>query len=123
MFGLLILTGVSLSVPRIADSAIQEGTGSEGTLALVGARIYVSPFQNAIDNGVVVIRDGKIAAVGHRGKVHIAQGTGMLDCSGMFITAGFQNSHVHFTEPKWENAAQSPADQLASQLRDMFTRY
>lgn len=123
MFGSVVVAVILSSAPQTATSAIQESTYNETTLALVGGRVYVSPFENAIENGVVLIQDGKIAAVGRRGKVHIPQGTGQLDCSGMFIMAGFQNSHVHFTEAKWDNAAQLPADQLASQLKDMFTRY
>lgn len=122
-FGTIISAAILWSTPHEASSRLQEATSSSAQLALVGARIYVSPFQNAIENGVILIRDGKIAAAGSRRHVPIPQGTGILDCSGMFITAGFQNSHVHFTETKWENAAQLPADQLTSQLRDMFTRY
>lgn len=89
----------------------------------MGARVYVSPFQEPIKDGVVIIQDGKIVAVGRKGHVKIAEGTGMLDCTGMFIMAGFQNSHVHFTEPKWNNAAQLPAGQLTSQLQGMFSQY
>ena len=43
--------------------------------------------------------------------------------AGTTITAGFWNSHVHFTESKWENAASQPAGQLEAQLRAMLTRY
>jgi imidazolonepropionase-like amidohydrolase len=39
------------------------------------------------------------------------------------ITAAFQNSHVHFTEPKWTDAAKQPAEKLTTQLSDMFVRY
>lgn len=36
--------------------------------------------------------------------------------------AGFQNSHVHFTEPKWEDAATLPASRLSADLARMLTR-
>ena len=101
---------------------LQEPTGGP-VVALVGAKVYVAPFQKAIGNGVVVIQNGKILAVGRRGQVPIAQGAGTFNCSGMFIVAGFQNSHVHFTESKWNNAAQLPAAQLTSQLKEMFAQY
>ncbi|MFZ0640316.1 MAG: amidohydrolase family protein [Candidatus Acidiferrales bacterium] len=121
-FGLVATAAILSNSPRAASPGLQD-TASNTPVALVGARIYVSPFQEAIKNGVIIIQDGKIVAVGSKGHVRIAQGTGMLDCSGMFIMAGFQNSHVHFTEPKWNDAAQLPADQLTSQLQAMFTRY
>jgi imidazolonepropionase-like amidohydrolase len=35
--------------------------------------------------------------------------------------AGFWNSHVHFTESKWEDAAEQPASKLAAQLQSMLT--
>jgi imidazolonepropionase-like amidohydrolase len=46
-----------------------------------------------------------------------------LDCEGFFVVAGFQNSHVHFTEPKWAEAATLPAAQLSAQLEDMLLRW
>jgi hypothetical protein len=39
------------------------------------------------------------------------------------VVAGFQNSHVHFTERKFENAAHAPAEQLERDLRAMTSRY
>jgi imidazolonepropionase-like amidohydrolase len=66
-------------------------------LALVGAKVYPSPTEEPIPNGVVLLRDGKIAAVGKAGKVRVPAGADKLDCTGLVITAGFQNSHVHFT--------------------------
>src|SRR6202034_3428797 len=45
------------------------------------------------------------------------------DCTGSVVVAGFQNSHVHFTEDKWNGAADQPAEKLAKQLEDMITRY
>jgi len=121
-FGLVLATSAAIfsNAPRAAFAGSQEL--DEGAIALVGAKIYVSPYQ-VIGNGVVIIRDGKIAAVGSRGQVHVPQGMGIVDCSGMTIMAGFQNSHVHFTESKWNEAAKLPADQLTQQMEDMFTRY
>jgi imidazolonepropionase-like amidohydrolase len=100
-------------------SAVAEG----GTVALVGATIYPSPTGPPIVNGIVLIREGKIAAVGSRGSVPVPQNAKQLDCAGLFITAGFQNSHVHFTEQKWDGAAEQPAPKLSQQLEQMLTRY
>jgi imidazolonepropionase-like amidohydrolase len=47
----------------------------------------------------------------------------VLDCTGFFITAGFQNSHAHFTEDKWAGAASQPATSLTTEFRAMLTRY
>jgi imidazolonepropionase-like amidohydrolase len=40
---------------------------------------------------------------------------------GCFVFAGFWNSHVHFTEPKWAAAATAPREVLNRNLQAMLT--
>jgi imidazolonepropionase-like amidohydrolase len=120
LVGLLaLLLGV---VFMLSGRGSASAAGNE-TLALTGATIYPSPTEAPIRNGVVLIRGGKIAAVAKAHGVRLPPGTKKIDCTGLFITAGFQNSHVHFTEPKWDDAAQQPAAKLAQQLAEMLTQY
>lgn len=124
----LAASAIALACPILLSHSRAASTGRQSSggvppIVLLGARIYVSPFRSPISDGVVIIRDGKIAAEGTRAQVPVPEGLGILDCRGMTIMAGFQNSHVHFSEPKWNDAGKLPADQLTSQLRDMFTRY
>jgi imidazolonepropionase-like amidohydrolase len=93
------------------------------TIAFVGAKIYTSPTDPPISNGTVVIRGEKIEAVGKTGTLTIPPNAKRIDCKGTVITAAFQNSHVHFTEPRWNNAEKLPAATLSQQLADMFSRY
>ena len=93
------------------------------SLALIGATIYTSPSAARIADGVVLVRDGKIADVTGKALVQLPANAEVLDCSGMTIVAGFWNSHVHFFERKWEKAAEVPAAELARQLEDTFARY
>ncbi len=90
-------------------------------LALVGETIYVSPTEEPVRNGVVLVEDGKVAAVGT--SVQIPPTAELLDCSGLTITAAFWNSHVHFFERKWAHAETIPASELSRQLQEMLTRY
>src|SRR5215510_9981333 len=100
------------------------GQGRQTTaLALVGGTVYASPAAEPIRDSVVLIRDGRIAAVGDRGSIQIPDGIDTIDCAGRTITAGFWNSHVHFFERKWTNAAAIAAPELDQQLQDMFTQY
>jgi imidazolonepropionase-like amidohydrolase len=92
-------------------------------VALVGATIYPSPEAARISNGIVVVVNGRISAVGDPASVKVPPDAASIDCSGSFVTAGFQNSHVHFTEPKWEDAASQSASTLAAKLEVMLTRY
>jgi len=97
---------------------------SAGTpVALIGGTIHASPTEEPIRDGVVLIDGDTIAAVGSRASVKLPKGADVLDCSASTITAGFWNSHVHFFERKWANAATIPAPELGRQLQDAFTRY
>jgi imidazolonepropionase-like amidohydrolase len=101
----------------------QSHDSSHGDLALLGGSIYVIPSEEPIRDGVVLIQNGKIAAVGGRASVKIPANFQNVDCTGHTITAGFWNSHVHFFERKWANAASILASDLGRQLQEMLTRY
>ncbi|WP_166675191.1 amidohydrolase family protein [Novosphingobium sp. PhB55] len=91
--------------------------------AVVGARIYADPQAKALENGVVIVRDGRIAAVGSRAQVSVPQGMKTIPGAGRTLVAGFWNSHVHLmTHDLLHPDAADPA-KLAGQLRDMFTRW
>ncbi len=88
-------------------------------LAITGAKVFPSPEAAPLTNATVVIHDGMIAAVG--ATVAVPPGATRLPCSGCFVFAGFWNSHVHFTEPKWAAAATAPAPVLTRNLQEMLT--
>lgn len=114
---------IALVVAFMAATPLASAGTEENETVLAGARIYPSQETPAILNGVVVVRGGKIAAVGERGDVAIPHAAKILDCTGLVTTAGFQNSQVHFTESKWNNAGTQPAPRLSAQLVTMFAIY
>jgi len=67
----------------------------------------------------VLVRDGVIAAVGP--EVTVPSDAQLLPCNGCTVTAGFWNTHVHFTERKWDSAAWKDSATLNAQLADMLT--
>jgi imidazolonepropionase-like amidohydrolase len=93
------------------------------TLALVGARIYPSPTAAPIEKATVLIRNGKIAAVGSTDQVKVPADAKVIDCSGLVLTSAFWNCHVHFIEPKWQNADKIPSAQFSQQMDDMLTSH
>ncbi len=101
----------------------QARSGENNRLALVGARIYPSPTAPPITNGTVLIKNGRITVVGEKHRVKIPGKTTVIDCAGLTLVAGFWNSHVHFSETKWEDAAHLSSTRLNQELRDTFTRY
>jgi imidazolonepropionase-like amidohydrolase len=93
------------------------------SLALVGAAVYSSPTAPVLQDAAVVIANGKITAVGKRSEIKIPKNARVIDCSGKTIVAGFWNSHVHFAEPAWNNAATAAAASLEKHMQEMLTRW
>ncbi|MCA1829416.1 MAG: amidohydrolase family protein [Myxococcales bacterium] len=89
-------------------------------LALVGGTIYVTPDADPIRDGIVFIKDGRVAAASG---ATVPPDTEVLSCAGCTILAGFCNNHVHFFERKWSNAAAIPAAELMLQLQEFCTRF
>lgn len=100
-----------------------DAPGRAADLALVGAKIYPSPGATPIDNGTILLRGALIVAVGPSSKVKIPRDAKVIDCRGLFVTAGFWNSHVHIFLPGLLHAEQLPAAQITSQLEAMLTRW
>jgi imidazolonepropionase-like amidohydrolase len=110
------------SVGRAGRTTITPNTiGTD--LALVGAKIYPSPAEPAIENGSIVVHDGRIAAIGPSDAIKVPRGAKVIDCKGLIVTAGFWNSHVHILTPGLLHAEKLSAEQIASQLEEMLTRW
>ncbi|WP_019671156.1 amidohydrolase family protein [Eudoraea adriatica] len=79
----------------IAISLINCGKPAEpGYQTLKGATIF-DGNGNSIPNGIIVIKDGKIEAVGDE-STPIPGNSATIDLSGKFITPGLIDAHVHF---------------------------
>ena len=92
-------------------------------LVLAGGTVYPEPKGAPIREAVVIVHDGKIESVGKQGERHERGSAQVLDCRGKVIVAGFWNSHVHFTEPVWEDAGHAPAAKLEAHMQEMLTRW
>ena len=114
---LVVLAGLS-------SRLLFPGPASAGaSLALVGGRIDATPDGPPLDDGVVLIEGSRIVAVGTRRSTSVPAGATVLDCTGRVVTSGFQDSHVHFTAPSWNDAASQPPTALTAKLEAMLTRY
>ena len=86
-------------------------------------KIYTAPDVPPLENGNVLVKDGRIASVANeRSRIAIPHGTRTSDCRGV-VVAGFQNSHVHFMGPPFGDAAKKPAADLERAVEAMLTRY
>ena len=63
-------------------------------LALVGA--HVLPIDApAVEDGTVLVRGGRIEAVGPREEVQVPEGAQVVDASGTWLLPGLVDAHVH----------------------------
>jgi imidazolonepropionase-like amidohydrolase/Tol biopolymer transport system component len=83
-------TGVSLSMEVAAAKPT-------ATVALTGARLVTMAGADGgiVDDGVVLIRGDRIAAVGRRGEVAIPGGATIVDVAGKTIIPGLVDAHAH----------------------------
>jgi imidazolonepropionase-like amidohydrolase len=92
-------------------------------LALVGATVYPAPSAVPVRHAVVLVRDGRIVAIGPESRVKIPASARRIACTGKFITAGFWNSHVHIFTPGLLHAATANAVNLDAELDAMLNRW
>ena len=114
---------ISLVAAAITAFLAASPAVAAGEAAFVGCRIVPSAGAAAIDNGVLVIRGTRIAAVGATGTVKVPAGARLIPCDGGTLLPGFWNNHVHFMGAEWAQADRMPAGRLAAQLTAMLTRY
>jgi imidazolonepropionase-like amidohydrolase len=82
MFFLLLLVVTSIAIPTSAQ-----------TIALKGGKV-LTVSHGTIENGTVVIADGKISAVGAAASVTVPQGAQVIDATGMTIYPGLIDSET-----------------------------
>jgi imidazolonepropionase-like amidohydrolase len=115
---MMTLVRAALSLALFGSVAAQAQS-----LALTGCKVYASPDAVPLLDAVVVTASGRVTAVGGRSDVQVPGDARVIDCGGKTVVAGFWNSHVHFTEAAWRNAATAPAAALEGPMREMLTRW
>lgn len=97
MFARSVRIALALAVtaaPFAAPLAAQEAKGA-GTVVLKAARVIDGTGAAPIANGVVVVTDDKIVAVGPEASVRIPAGARRVDLGDATLLPGFIDAHVH----------------------------
>lgn len=104
----LTSTGIDLSFNKTADKP-------ETTIALVGGTVVTMKDadnqEDVIKDGVVLIKNNRIVAVGQRGQVNIPSKAAIKDVTGHTIIPGLIDAHAHgsqgshqiIPEQNWKN--------------------
>lgn len=114
---------ITITTLLVVGVFVRNGAAQEFQLVISGARIYPSPMMPPIDNGTILIREGKIAAIRTAPPSALPPAKRIIHAEGLVVTAGFWNCHVHFIEPQWNNAPAQSERELNEHFRAMLTRY
>jgi imidazolonepropionase-like amidohydrolase len=85
----------------------------DGVVALTGARLIDGTGREPIENGILVIRNGRIETVGAANAVTIPSSATRIDLSGKTILPGLINAHGHLNT---DRTGRSSRDKLIGQL-------
>jgi imidazolonepropionase-like amidohydrolase len=117
-----ILLTLALSIPTIAgaQSPTNPLKGS-GTVVLKAARVIDGTGAAPIQNGVVVVTDDRIVAVGSAASVTIPSGARTIDLGNATLLPGFIDAHTHVIgrtlgDPGGDDAAVRDVDSFGAIL-------
>jgi imidazolonepropionase-like amidohydrolase len=79
---------------RGVEQAVLAPAPASGTTVISGATLMLGDG-GRIEDGVVVLERGTIAAVGKRGEISVPQGAKVIDAKGKFVTPGLIDTHSH----------------------------
>jgi len=113
--GLLAIIGL-LTLYSSTSSA------NEGSIAFIGARIIDGTIADPIEDGVVVITDGRIQTVGPRSDVTVPDEAQIIDVAGKTIMPGLINAHGHVGGTLGLEGGHYNTDNLLRQL-GLYARY
>jgi imidazolonepropionase-like amidohydrolase len=85
----------SLCLAMFAATPGAQSRGPGGALAFEGARLITGDGSQPIENGVLVVQNGRIAAAGAKGTVAAPNGARHVGVTGKTIMPAMVNVHVH----------------------------
>ena len=94
------LAGAPAELPKPAESGVRIGFAEKAdkpaaTVAIVGARVVTMRGDEVVPDGVVVVRENRIAAVGPRASTPVPPGALVVDAAGKTVIPGLVDAHWH----------------------------
>src|SRR5580692_9832501 len=113
-FGFAGVAGVLAQAPMV------DITPGPGTIAITGGKL-LTITHGVIENGVVLIEGGKIAAVGTAASVKVPKGATIVDAKGMTVYPGLIDSETRLglseiASDRMTNDTVEPSDEIFPQM-------
>ena len=93
----LYRSGVQQEMADLSAIERQVPPRHTGSFAIAGATLVDATGAAPVEDSVVIVRDGRIAAAGARGKVAIPAGMAVVDAKGKTLLPGLWEMHIHFS--------------------------
>jgi len=93
----LMHSGVAQELRDLKELEKQAPPIAQISFAITGATLVDGTNHPSVANSVVIIRDGRIAAVGRRGELPIPHGMKVIDATGQTLLPGLWEMHTHFS--------------------------
>ena len=105
-FGIVSCLALALGIasPEIALAA------PPAVVAVVGGTVVDGTGAPPLGDGVVVVREGRIACTGRRASCPVPPGAEVLDVRGSWVTPGLVDAHVHFGQTGWADGRPDSLD-------------
>lgn len=88
-------TSSARAQPALAYDPLAVRVPAAGRLVAITNATIMTASRGTINRGTILIRDGKIAAVGTADQVQVPAGAQVIDGNGKFVTPGLIDAHSH----------------------------
>lgn len=103
------------SVALIAGAAMVTFGANAEDIMIDGANIYNGVELEAIQNGRIIISEGRIICIGKADDCAEPEAADVHNAAGMWITPGLIDAHVHFSQTAWFDGRPDAGD-----FRDLY---
>jgi len=86
------------NLARVASNFSAQGSP---VIAIVGGRLIDGTGKPPVENSVVILREGKIAAAGPAAGTPVPEGAQIVDAHGKSVLPGLWEMHAHFEQVEW----------------------
>lgn len=93
----LLRAGIRQEMRDLADLERQAPPMASGSFAIAGATLVDGAGHAPVPDSVVIIREGRIAAVGKRGELTVPRGMKVIDAAGQTLLPGLWEMHTHYS--------------------------
>jgi imidazolonepropionase-like amidohydrolase len=112
-----LILAAAASAALVLSAAVLPAQQPGGVKAFTGARVWDGTDRAPVDNATIVVRDGRVVAVGPSDRVTVPSGAERIAIAGKHVIPGLINAHGHVGNTVGLEQGKYSAEQVAKDLR------